>query len=713
MSERGYDSDAQCIGSPRNLVLSSPGSGREFSPTGNGYARTELSDLSERSTEWAVEGYDGAIDQRVVRDSLPREEECIMCSGVSESSRTSEHGELILESDSGTASAEKSSSGDIIGVENTVDQPLITSEAKVSMAPAERQDEDQASAPILPQPEPVNIDEVNDHRLPAIDEPKVVQEDHLVEVTDSEPSNPAPKLIPEIHVAKRRKSQPNRSVSEVRSIHLGDMNIHRMLASPSLLSTSIASRMLSQNPSAEESKQEDIPCIRSISESSGTKLLQQMGHHQKQSTSFYSPESSVSSNTPPVEPTAKTWGHSAIEKYLTKLERQTGGMRMPRLATLRSTNSQKSGHSNPNRNRASAVDALKSRFIEKLENDSSSSDIATPHEQTDENPKPRKVSVGWMTGGRRLGYGYTMVPPDEKENMGSRTNLNSGWAEADNPSRSGTSSKLNGSSTSINLIPNMFNRLGDRNWSGATAFFRDASGKTTPDGETLPAPLWARVASRMKPQNNSTITPRPMPGHWPIFGSENSSIKEPLHPRKQTSVLDPKDGNLFKRTMTRIYSTSSLQVRRRPAMDNTNGRHTVKERSSFKASGIILNRKGSGGFRALNINLNRKKRRKSVEDHAPTFQVKHCGWSREDMTGRRPETGWGPGISASPSGSGSLSVVASGSGLGVVREARNAGKSSSLPLEQVPSDDTNEDFDSMYQDCLETIPGSVDEVIAR
>lgn len=712
MSERGYDSDAQCIGSPRNLVLLSPGSGREFSPIGNGYARTELSDLSERSTEWIAEGYNGVTGRTVVGGSLPSEKECVGWSGDSGGSKNSENDELIRNPDSGTDSTSKSSSGDIIRIENTVDQPLVTGEAQASMTPTEKQDEGQKNTLELLQSRPVCVDEVNDHCLPVIDEPNAVQEDNLVEVTGSEPSNLAPTLIPEILVTKRRRAQPNRSVSDARSIHLGDMNIHRMLASPSFLSTSITSRMLSENPSTEDGKEEDIPGIRSISESSGTKILQQINHNQKQSTSFYSPESSVSSNSPSVEPSAKTWGYSGIEKYLTKLERQTAGIRIPRRATPRGADSKESGDSSPNRNRASAVEALKSRFIEKLENDSSSPDITTSPVQIDENRMPRKVSVGWMSGGRRLGYGYTMVPPD-KEKMGSRTNLNSEWAETDNRSRSGISSKLNGSSTSINLIPNMINRLGDRNWSGATAFFRDASGKDTPDKETLPAPLWARVASRMKPQNNSTIIPRPMPGHWPVFGSEHGSDKEPLQPRKQTPVLDSKDGDFLKRTMTRIYSTSSLQVRRRAGMENTNGHHAVKERPTLKAPASILNRKGSGGFRALNINLNRRKRRKSLEDDVPIFQVKHCGWSREDMTGRRPEMGWGPGISASPSGSGCLSVVTSGSGLGVARDARNAGKSPSVPLEQVPSDDTNEDLASMYQDCLETIPGSVDEVVAR
>lgn len=713
MSERGYDSDAQYIGSPRNLNLSPTGSGREFSPPGQGYARTELSDLSERSTEWVVDGFDGLVDRRGLGGSLPREE----LGGLSGGSEASERGALLWQGGSGTERVGKGSSSRTVGVENAVDQPVRGSEAETLVAPTEQPEESQKSTPVLPQSEPVIIDEANDSCPPHIDESNVVQEDHCVEA-DTKPLNPDIKPMSEILVNKRRvQDPPNRSVSEVRSVHLGDMNIHRMLASPSLVSTSITSRVYSQNPSVDENKREDVSGTRSISESSGTKILLQQGQRQKQSTMFYSPRSSASSYAPSIcQPPPKTWGHSGIEKYLTKLERQTAGIRSPRRVTpqkasTRGTNSKEPSEANPNESRGPAVEVLKSRFIENLEKDRPTADETFSHGQTGETlPMPRKVSVGWMSGGRRTGYGYTMVAPDEKENIASRTDLGSGCTgDADDLSRSATPSKLNGSSVSVNLIPNVINRLGDRHWSDATAFLRDTSAKDTPDGETLTTPLWTRMASRMKGQNNGTNTPRPMPGHWPVFDSEQSSIKESLHPRKQTPILGPRDGSFLKRTMTRIYSTSSLQVRRRTAMESTNDAcRATKGRSMLKASGSILNRKGSGDFRfrMLNLNLNRKKGRKSVDDDVPIFQVKHCGWSREEMSGRRVAgTGWGSGLGASPSGSGS----ALGSGTGMMGEARDAVKS--LSLEQIASDDTTEDLASMYQDCLEIIPGSVDEIV--
>ena len=101
--------------------------------------------------------------------------------------------------------------------------------------------------------------------------------------------------------------------------------------------------------------------------------------------------------------------------------------------------------------------------------------------------------------------------------------------------------------------------------------------------------------------------------------------------------------------------------------------------------------------------------RRSADDEVPIFTVKNCGWSREDMTRKIVEPAWVSGLpvsaaaSVSGPGSGSVSAVVSNGG-------RDAGES--LSLDQVVSDDTTEDLASMYQDCFETIPGSVDGILA-
>ena len=736
MSERGYDSDAQFIASPRGVTLNSPGSGRDLSPLGQGYAKTELSDLSERSNEWIVEGFDGiAEDDHHDEVNLPPGEMDGVQEGAEGSNCVREGFEQKCES--GRGSMDKGLADGIVGVEKMTEEPVCEEpvhqgDTEASTAAEEAQEEQDKSPanppegnpPEMLQSELVESSKVANANEPIIpeteDEPILVHENHGAEAIDPKPSDSASKLISEIQIPKKRLLQepPNRSVSEMRSIHLADMNIHKTLASPSLLSTSFTSPMLSQNPSVEESRQEDMSIRRSVSENSGTKMLQQLqlGQHQKQSTLFYSPRSSLSTpSTSLYQHPPKTWGHSGIEKYLTKLERQTPCTRSPLVATLPGTfpvqgfDSKEPSEANPIESHTLAVDAFKGKFLETLQDVPPVANSTSQGKIGESFPGPRKVSIGWMSGGRRIGYGYTMVPPTDKENLGSRTNVaSSSPSDAGNRSRSETPSKLNGSSSSINAIPGMLNRLGERHWSGATAFLR----KEEPiDRKSFSAPLWTRVTNRVKSQVNATGIARTMPGHWPVFGSEQSSDvgRDQHEPRKQMPVLGPKDGNFLKRTMTRIYSTSSLPTRRRNMMENS---HDIREKISAKTPGVhypLLHRKGSGNFRFRTLSLHRKKMRRSADDEVPIFTVKNCGWSREDMTRKIVEPAWVSGLpvsaaaSVSGPGSGSVSAVVSNGG-------RDAGES--LSLDQVVSDDTTEDLASMYQDCFETIPGSVDGILA-
>src|SRR5699024_3002158 len=115
----------------------------------------------------------------------------------------------------------------------------------------------------------------------------------------------------EITVAKRQ--QPSKeSSSELRSIHLGDMNISKALA---LASPPTSSRSLSQNTSVEEDRQVNMNSIRSLTgqyhdcvgqRGISTSSLRILGWnldilHKRDASSFYSPESSISSTGIPRE----------------------------------------------------------------------------------------------------------------------------------------------------------------------------------------------------------------------------------------------------------------------------------------------------------------------------------------------------------------------------------------------------------------------------
>lgn len=63
---------------------------------------------------------------------------------------------------------------------------------------------------------------------------------------------------------------------------------------------------------------------------------------------------------------------------------------------------------------ADKAEAQKSRFAERFESARSLSSPAHGHNDADADlASPRKVSVGWMSGGRRLGYGYALVPAND------------------------------------------------------------------------------------------------------------------------------------------------------------------------------------------------------------------------------------------------------------------------------------------------------------
>ncbi|GKZ58293.1 hypothetical protein AnigIFM49718_004108 [Aspergillus niger] len=63
---------------------------------------------------------------------------------------------------------------------------------------------------------------------------------------------------------------------------------------------------------------------------------------------------------------------------------------------------------------ADKAEAQKSRFAEGFESARSISSPAHGHNDADADlASPRKVSVGWMSGGRRLGYGYALVPAND------------------------------------------------------------------------------------------------------------------------------------------------------------------------------------------------------------------------------------------------------------------------------------------------------------
>ncbi|EYE97945.1 uncharacterized protein EURHEDRAFT_409242 [Aspergillus ruber CBS 135680] len=80
------------------------------------------------------------------------------------------------------------------------------------------------------------------------------------------------------------------------------------------------------------------------------------------------------------------------------------------------------------------TDALTSKFVEQF---GINPPVGSPRSVSNEAMPPRKISVGWMSGGRRLGYGYSLVAEDEVESQKSP-------ADSSPPEDSGNNSMVNG-----------------------------------------------------------------------------------------------------------------------------------------------------------------------------------------------------------------------------------------------------------------------------
>ncbi|KAF7175751.1 hypothetical protein CNMCM7691_009758 [Aspergillus felis] len=105
------------------------------------------------------------------------------------------------------------------------------------------------------------------------------------------------------------------------------------------------------------------------------------------------------------------------------------------------------------------TDALKSRFTEQFDLNRSITSLGSVPLSSGMT-SPRKVSIGWMSGGRRLGYGYTVVDGDKDET-----------AEKD----SGKASSTRGDSSTKPHIAHIIDRLRVSRWSGATALIRSSN----------------------------------------------------------------------------------------------------------------------------------------------------------------------------------------------------------------------------------------------
>lgn len=368
----------------------------------------------------------------------------------------------------------------------------------------------------------------------------------------------------QISVMKRRQRRQREQGSDGQSIHLVDMNIPRALASHS-----ISPRVLSQDQSPDQNRwsnrSEEISITRPCHEYPDvempkTSTAHNAGKTSKEASSSYSRKTSISSDFPGYRWETKAFNNSSNspEKAsigsgfdITPNRRQS-----PRPREVHVGQSSDRGPLSPrDHSRTDITDTQRGKFIgQPGSNRSISSPIPKSNCGSGESPaSPRKVSVGWMSGGRRLGYGYTMVPADEsveRPSHGSpatpkRTDSRPGSEGAHAGHKKQCSEKTSKISLrigdSIYDISSLIQRLNPRHRAQTSIEITNRSDTASCDSVT--SSLWEKLGYRKRSQNElDTDTDKKTPwGHFCGVGLDQTPREPPVLNKDASASVGSED----------------------------------------------------------------------------------------------------------------------------------------------------------------------------
>lgn len=378
MSESRYDSDAQFISTPRRDLIDSPAH--------RARRRMELSDLIERSQEqrkserWAI-GHG---------DDIPEPPESV-------------YGLRFIPTPPSTVRSQRSlypkvrHAGSFEGHQNHTVNPV---RSLPDMHLASQRGNGSVAGPSPA----INYGRSGNDQNRSTDSQSMDMSNQKHGATSSNPlSNHPPDLV----VAKRRqRTDSGVFFMDGQPVHLEDMGISHRLASQST-----SSAPLSCNPSIAElihsnkygvfmnASHENMPIAQrsTTSITSGYNLQVPIHHHQAGSSYYSEHPSSLSANESPLRSPSLTLDSEQhiVTVHGSKYNVATEEANLQYGPTL-------------------ATHAIGSKFREHC--DSLVSLEPHGHVESKEAPgveAPRKVSVGWMSGGRRVGYGYSPVPNEE------------------------------------------------------------------------------------------------------------------------------------------------------------------------------------------------------------------------------------------------------------------------------------------------------------
>ncbi|KAL5342584.1 hypothetical protein BJX70DRAFT_296025 [Aspergillus crustosus] len=414
MSERGYDSDAQYIATPKNPayttehLASKSRNGLALSPRRVPPPREPNKETTEETT------FGITLDNRGLANEQPvyHPER----GGSQASWRSREHEPSLAQ----TAKEHTSSPLDVTlgGLRSKPSSPRPS-------GPRSRAQE-------RPAPLPLRIQEMHRQHIPAIPmrptTPKGTGfEDGISQRSGHRhdtggltyPSHHEPQqqayttsteslggCPPPISVRKRHQRPRRDLVLDDRSVYLGEMNISRLLAS-----SGSTSHIVPQNDPYENTQS---------SSNAGTwssKRRQAPNNPTTMPPLWDTPEASLVMQSDAISklhsPEIKV---SSIDQDADELDfsRNPSG-NIPstrRCLPLQTKDAQSLNIEHTAASAATDPQAMRSKFTEKFGSDQSAGPAGLSSLEDDDLGSPRKISIGWMSEGRRIGYGYTLVPPE-------------------------------------------------------------------------------------------------------------------------------------------------------------------------------------------------------------------------------------------------------------------------------------------------------------
>ncbi|KAE8349537.1 hypothetical protein BDV28DRAFT_151800 [Aspergillus coremiiformis] len=454
----------------------------------------------------------------------------------------------------------------------------------------------------------------------------------------------------QLSVRKRRQPPPREPKPESHSVHLGDMDISKRLASPS-----ISPQVLSEKSSFDENRRENNTGARNANACHQRRDLinleiPQIPARDAQESKLAAPQTKESSSY-----SRRTSFSSGFSNYQfeTKVFNLPESVREPMknpytgASSLHpSLQSQETPVISPtNLTAASTCDgsgpAQQNMPLEQCEANPLVASLEAESQSNSGLPlsSPRQVSIGWMSGGRRLGYGYTLVPTEEKADNSSpgdtcslkTPDLNSASTIGEGGVK-GSSSHVEkscmGQNSKIILwkgepiseISNMIQRLNLRHWSGATTSSGANNASEGTSNASITSVLWGKFGYPRKSQNEPEIQVDQKPP-WSHFCGVG--LDQELDGTQSSPKHNPTDDmeRQLSRGRTGLHRARSLWTKGRTLTDRAHRletKFTTKIPISIRQNSDLQRRK----TRVIKLkNRDRKKAINSLDEEKPILPV--------------------------------------------------------------------------------------------